>query len=68
MIEHAVQALEHDVDALFVYRGGEQTAAYRFYRKTNHGDVYYTDYMKLKPHQRADNDTVSSGAERMEDK
>ncbi|NOZ21816.1 MAG: GNAT family N-acetyltransferase [Planctomycetes bacterium] len=42
MIECAAEFLEPDCHALFVYRGGETSAAYRFYRKTGHVDLHFT--------------------------
>ena len=41
MLDFAARSLRTSVDALCVYRGGERTAGYRFYRKTHHGDLYY---------------------------
>jgi GNAT superfamily N-acetyltransferase len=50
MIEAAAEFLQDRVDAMFVYRGGERSAGYRFYRKTHHGDLYYVfTLMKHKP-------------------
>lgn len=41
MLDVAERALRGRVDAFYVYRGEERSPGYRFYRKTNHGDLYY---------------------------
>lgn len=47
MLDFAARSLRTSVDALYVYRGGERTAGYRFYRKTHHGDLYYNSTLIL---------------------
>ncbi len=47
MLDFAARSLRASVDALYVYRGGERTAGYRFYRKTHHGDLYYNSTLIL---------------------
>ena len=47
MLDFAVRSLRTSVDALYVYRSGERTAGYRFYRKTHHGDLYYNSTLIL---------------------
>lgn len=42
MIECAAGFLEPHCHALFVYRGGETSAAYHFYKKTGHVDLHFT--------------------------
>ncbi|MEW6355483.1 MAG: GNAT family N-acetyltransferase [Planctomycetota bacterium] len=42
MIECAAEFLKPDCHALFVYRGGETSAAYHFYKKTGHVDLHFT--------------------------
>ncbi|MGQ9661102.1 MAG: GNAT family N-acetyltransferase [Kiritimatiellia bacterium] len=41
MLKEAARFLHDRVEVMFVYRGGERTPGYRFYRKNNHGDLYY---------------------------
>ncbi|MCX7590932.1 MAG: hypothetical protein N2255_04820 [Kiritimatiellae bacterium] len=41
MLDEAARFLHDRVEAMFVYRGGERSPGYRFYRKNNHGDLYY---------------------------
>ena len=41
MIACAAEALADRADALFVHRVNERSAGYRFYRKTDHGDLLY---------------------------
>jgi GNAT superfamily N-acetyltransferase len=45
MLECAAGFMRDRVDALFVYRGGERTNGYRFYRRTGHGDLYYEHWL-----------------------
>jgi len=45
MIECAAGFIRDRVDALCVYRGGERTNGYRFYRRTHHGDLYYEQWL-----------------------
>jgi predicted acetyltransferase len=47
MIEAADRFMADRVDALFVYRTGERSDGYRFYRKTHHGDLYFADTLTL---------------------
>lgn len=56
MIESAATFMADRVDALFVYRGGERSDGYRFYRKTGHGDLYFVDRMQLAKPRGRDND------------
>ena len=42
MLDCAAEFLRPDCHALFVYRGGETSAAYRFYKKTGHVDLHFT--------------------------
>jgi len=49
MLEQAAQFMADRVDALFVIRGGERSAGYRFYRKTGHGDLAYARHYFLSP-------------------
>ncbi len=64
MLQEAARFLHDRVDAMFVYRGGERSAAYRFYRKTNHGDLYYVDHLQLDHPVGAENSVVSLPADR----
>lgn len=41
MLDEAERVLRNRVDALCVYRAGERSPGYRFYRKAHHGDMYY---------------------------
>jgi GNAT superfamily N-acetyltransferase len=58
MLDHAKDFIKDRVDALFVYRGGERTPAYRFYRKTHHGDVYFQRLLRLNNAKCGDNDVT----------
>jgi len=42
MIECAAKFLQRRCHALFVYRGGETSRPYNFYRKTGHHDLHFT--------------------------
>ena len=48
MLECAAGFIRDRADALCVYRGGERSKGYRFYRKTHHGDLFYTCNLGLK--------------------
>lgn len=48
MLDCAVRFMWNRVDAFLVYRNGERSPAYRFYRKTHHGDLYYENILVLK--------------------
>ncbi|TVY10890.1 GNAT family N-acetyltransferase [Paenibacillus cremeus] len=41
MIEAACRFLPNQADALFLYRGDERSAGYRFYTNTGHSDLHY---------------------------
>jgi GNAT superfamily N-acetyltransferase len=47
MLDCAADFIRDRAYALCVYRGGERTSGYRFYRKTGHGDLYYTSFLTL---------------------
>lgn len=64
MLQEAAKFLHDRVDALFVYRGGERSIGYRFYRKTHHGDLYYVDHLQRNEPKGADNDVEVLPAER----
>jgi hypothetical protein len=49
MIDTAARFIQDRADALFVYRGGERSPGYRFYRRTHHGDLYYTGRLEYRP-------------------
>lgn len=54
MLDAAAEFVADRADALFVYRGDERSAGYRFYRKTGHGDLAYIRDLELtKPRGRA---------------
>lgn len=55
MLDVAERALRGRVDAFYVYRGDERSPGYRFYRKTNHGDLYYKCNLVLKQPQGENN-------------
>lgn len=47
MLEATAGFMADRVDALYVYRSGERSQGYRFYRKTHHGDLYFVDTLSL---------------------
>jgi len=47
MLDCAAEFIQDRAFALCVYRGGERSDGYRFYRKTGHGDLYYATYLRL---------------------
>ena len=47
MLDCAAELIRDRAFALCVYRGGERSDGYRFYRKTGHGDLYYATYLRL---------------------
>ena len=55
MMDFAARSLRASVDALYVYRCGERTAGYRFYRKTHHSDLYYNSILILNKPKGANN-------------
>ena len=58
MIDCAAGFMCRRVDALYVYRGDERSAGYRFYRKTNHGDLYFESPMVLSKPKGLNNDVA----------
>ena len=63
MLDHAERVLRNRIDALCVYRGGESSPGYRFYRKAGHGDLYYICHLSLKHPQGRDNEVDVVSAE-----
>ena len=47
MLDEAERVLRNRIDAFCVYRGGERSDGYRFYRKAQHGDLYYVCWLRL---------------------
>jgi GNAT superfamily N-acetyltransferase len=47
MLNCAADFIQDRAFALCVYRSGERSDGYRFYRKTDHGDLYYATYLRL---------------------
>ncbi len=62
MLDCAADFIRERVHALCVYRGGERSIGYRFYRKTHHGDVYFTDHLELDTEALTDNGPGESRA------
>lgn len=57
MLNYALISLKSEIDSLYVYRTSERSKGYRFYRKTNHADLFYIRFLTVKKPVGTDNET-----------